>query len=128
MCLVKIHRKKNTCISCCTNCLYLIIMLHVPESLFKQSCSSQPPNVLKNRLRSKCFIVGFVKVLRTSFLKSTSERLFLYFCRASSSKAASDAIAKSPNKLENRKNNIWLNLFFTKIRSYASYFTITYLH
>ena len=87
---------------------------------FKESCSSQPRTLLLKWLWHRCFSVSFVKFWKTSFLQNTSEGLLLYFCKALSSKAASNAIAKSRqiNWEDTKNKDMWFTLFFAKIKFY----------
>ena len=53
---------------------------HLCQSLFLNKVAGhRPANLLKKRLRHRCFPVNFIKFLRTPFLQNTSERLLLKF-------------------------------------------------
>ena len=43
----------------------------MPESLFNKVAGLRPANLLRKRLRHKCFSVNFVKYLRAAFLQAT---------------------------------------------------------
>ena len=42
----------------------------MPEYFFNKVAGLRPTNLLKKRLRHKCFSVNFVKSLRTTFLQA----------------------------------------------------------